>query len=116
MSDPKWSPDRPFNQLPPIPEAAFLETKRVLKACVEARAALAELKQAAELIPNQYILVSTLPVLEAQASSAIENIVTTTDKLFENLHTEGRADAATQIASTANLIFIVTVPSSRLRR
>lgn len=94
----RWSPDRPFNEIPPIPGAEVLETKAILKACVEARAALAELKQAAGLIPNQFILISTLPILEAQASSAIENIVTTTDKLFENLHAEEGADPATKEA------------------
>lgn len=93
-----WSPDRPYNELPPIPLADHLETKRVLRACVEARAALAGLKQGAGLIPNQAMLINTLPVLEAQASSAIENIVTTTDKLFENLHTADRADPATKEA------------------
>jgi Fic family protein len=44
------------------------------------------------------MLINTLPVLEAQASSAIENIVTTTDKLFENLHAEESADPATKEA------------------
>jgi Fic family protein len=47
-----------------------------MKALVGARAALAELKQAGELIPNQSILINTLPVLEARASSEIEHIVT----------------------------------------
>jgi len=98
MSDPNWSPNRPFNDLPPLPGASTLETKAVLKACVEARAALAGLKQGAELIPSQSMLINTLPVLEAQASSAIENIVTTTDKLFANLHAEGRSDPATKEA------------------
>jgi len=48
----------------------------------EARAALADLKQAAELIPNQAMLINTIPPLEAKGSSEIENIVTTTDQLF----------------------------------
>ena len=82
MSSIPWNPDRPYNDLPPIPPIDRLETKPVLRACVEARAALAGLKQGAGLIPNQSMLINTLPVLEAQASSAIENIVTTTDKLF----------------------------------
>jgi Fic family protein len=98
MSASSWSPTRPYNDLPPIPGASILETKAVLKACVEARAALAGLKQGAELIPNQSMLINTLPVLEAQASSAIENIVTTADKLFANLHAEGRTDPATKEA------------------
>lgn len=98
MSHLAWDPNRPYNDLPAVPEASVLETKAVLKACVEARAALAGLKQGAELIPNQSMLINTLPVLEAQASSAIENIVTTTDKLFANLHADGRTDPATKEA------------------
>ena len=41
-----------------------LETKAILKACISARAALGELKQAAELIPNQAVLINTLPLLD----------------------------------------------------
>jgi Fic family protein len=67
-------------------------TRAVLKACIEARAALAELKQAAELIPNQAMLINTLPLLEAKDSSEIENIVTTTDRLFQ--HAQGHHDNA----------------------
>ncbi len=93
-----WKPDRPYDSLPPLPPAADLETKVVLKQCVTARAALAELKQAAELIPNPTMLINTLPVLEARASSAIEHIVTTADKLFQHLAAEGAADPATKEA------------------
>ena len=91
MTEPDWHPDRPYNTLPPIPTKEVLETKPVLRGCIEARAALAELKQAAQRIPNPSMLISTLPVLEAQASSAVENIVTTADKLFESLHAGGFA-------------------------
>ena len=42
--------------------------------------------------------INTLPSLEAQASSDIENIVTTTDRLFQHLGTEKRADPATKEA------------------
>ena len=62
------------------------------------RAALAELKQAVELIPNPAMLISTLPLLEAQASSEIENIVTTADKLFRHLQADAGADPATKEA------------------
>lgn len=58
----------------------------------------AELKQAAELIPNQTMLINTIPLLEARASSEIENIVTTTDKLFQHAQSEGQADPATKEA------------------
>ena len=93
-----WRPDVPYNDLPPLPPAGELETRAVLKQCITARAALAELKQAAELIPNQSVLINTLPLLEAQASSEIENIVTTTDRLFQFQNTDEKADPATREA------------------
>lgn len=95
-----WRPDVAYNDLPILPPAGIeLETKAVLKRCITARTAVAELKQAAELIPNQGILINTLPLLEAQASSEIENIVTTTDRLFQYRATaDGVADPATKEA------------------
>ena len=59
-----WQPDTPYQGLPPLPPARDLETKAVLKRCIIARSALAELKQAAELIPNQSMLINTIPLLE----------------------------------------------------
>lgn len=94
----RWHPDRPWNDLPRLPPRAELEPKSVLKQCIRARAALAELKQATELIPNPAMLINTLPILEAQASSEIENIVTTADKLFRHLQADGSADPATKEA------------------
>jgi Fic family protein len=93
-----WRADQPYNDLPPLPPAAEVETRPVLKQCIAARAALAELKQAAELIPNQGVLINALPLLEAQASSEIENIVTTTDRLFQYQSAGAQADPATREA------------------
>ena len=94
-----WRPDRPYNALPSLPPKVDLETKAVLKQCITARAALAELKQAAQLIPNQAMLINTLPLLEARASSEIENIVTTADELFRFAGSEhGATDPATREA------------------
>jgi len=99
MSTPTgWQPDTPYNDLPRLPPAVELETKQVLKQCIGARAALAELKQAAELIPNPAMLINTLPLLEARASSEIENIVTTADRLFRHVQSDSGADAATREA------------------
>lgn len=94
-----WHPERPYNELPLLPPSIELETKAVLRQCISARVALAELKQAAELIPNQAMLINTLPLLEAKDSSEIENIVTTTDKLFQYVDSdEANADPATKEA------------------
>ena len=90
----------PYNELPDLPPPAdSIESTQTLKRCITARVALADLKQAAELIPHSAGLVNALPLLEARASSEIENIDTTTDKLFEFADiAEDRADAATKEA------------------
>ncbi|MBW3941246.1 protein adenylyltransferase Fic [Neisseria meningitidis] len=94
-----WKPNIPYNDLPPLPPKQDIESKTILKRCITARASLARLKQAAELIPNQAMLINTLPVMEARASSEIENIVTTTDKLFQSLQMDTeRQDPATKEA------------------
>ncbi|MDH3984250.1 MAG: Fic family protein, partial [Gammaproteobacteria bacterium] len=54
-------PDLP----PPVEQ---IESTAILKRCIDARVAVAELKQAAELIPNSAVLVNALPLLEARAS------------------------------------------------
>ncbi|OAI31290.1 addiction module protein [Methylosinus sp. R-45379] len=77
-----FDPARPYNDLPALPPRHDVETKAILKACVGGRAALAELKISGQLIPNPSVLINSIPLLEAQASSEIENIVTTTDRLF----------------------------------
>jgi len=92
----EWQRDRPYNQLPPPPGAEQLETRRVLKAAIGANAALAQLDQAVVSIPNPTVLINALPILEAQASSEIENVVTTTDELFRHLDDDANADPATR--------------------
>jgi Fic family protein len=94
-----FDPTKPFNDLPPLPPAGETETLRTLKACVEARAALAELQGAGRLIPDQAMLINSIPTLEAQASSEIENIVTTADLLFRYASDgDAHADPATKEA------------------
>lgn len=77
-----WNPDAPYNELPALPPSVELETKAVLKSAIEARALLARLDASARSLPNASVLINAIPLLEAQASSEIENIVTTTDELF----------------------------------
>lgn len=70
--------------LKPLHELGDLETKSVLRATALAYKALGELKGMALTIPNQNILISTLSLQEAKASSEIENIVTTQDDLYQS--------------------------------
>jgi Fic family protein len=91
--------NHPYNELPLLPPSQELETRAVIKACIAARSAIAALKEAGDLIPNQAMLINTIPVLEAKASSEIENIVTTTDALFKYAQiNEQNADPATNEA------------------
>ena len=73
----------PTYELPALPPSVDLETVRIFKALAKANRALAELKGRAAVIPNQGILIDTLSLQEAKASSEIENIVTTQDELFQ---------------------------------
>jgi Fic family protein len=94
----RWQPEQPYNNLPQLPPRADLDSMAILKACIPARVALAELKQVGELLPNQGLLINILPLLEAKDSSEIENIVTTTDKLFQYANEDNLADQATKEA------------------
>ena len=71
-------------KIPQLPLDFDLETKAILKKTAAARSALAEMKGAALSIPNQSILISTLSLQEAKDSSAIENIITTHDELYQS--------------------------------
>ncbi|NQX12338.1 Fic family protein [Microbacteriaceae bacterium VKM Ac-2855] len=94
-----WDRSAPYNQLPDLPPSADLESKRVLKATIEARVALAALEQASRALPNPTVLINSIQILEAQASSEIENIVTNSDELFRFAQDEdAAADPATREA------------------
>src|SRR5450631_1963132 len=94
----RFSATKPYNDLPSLPPKVEIETKAVLKKCADARAATAALQQACALIPNAAVLINSLPILEAQASSEIENIVTTTDALFRYAPTDQPPNSATKEA------------------
>ena len=65
---------RLFNNMTPTSET---KTRAVLRNYISARAALAELCVSGDIIPNQTILINSMPLLEVQASSEIENTVIT---------------------------------------
>ncbi len=83
-----WQPDF-------LPLQVELDSKPVLRKLAAAHRALAELKGIASTIPNQIILINTLTLQEAKDSSAIENIITTDDELFQSvLNLEGLQSTA----------------------
>ncbi|MFN6038653.1 MAG: Fic/DOC family N-terminal domain-containing protein, partial [Bacteroidota bacterium] len=87
-----------FNNLPFLPPKKYeLETIKVLKQLVKSSIALAELKGIAHILPNSEILLNAVILKEARASSEIENVITTQDKLYQALSAKGiQIDAATK--------------------
>ncbi|MDV0440854.1 Fic family protein [Methanorbis furvi] len=90
-------PNTPYNTMPNLPPEAEIETIRIWRACAEAKTSLARMREAGKLIPNQRILISSIPLLEATASSRIENIFTTSNALYTALSVpEEISDPATK--------------------
>jgi len=79
-----YNPIEPYNDLPELPPKIDLENVRVLKKTISASRALSELKGAITNLPNPALFIDTINLQEAQASSAIENIMTTQDELFKS--------------------------------
>jgi len=94
---PDYRSDIPYNDLPKLPPKGELETKAVLKKLSAASRAMGELKGLARTIPDQSILVNSLTLQEAKASSEIENIVTTNDALYKGFSaSSGQIDPQTK--------------------
>ena len=75
---------KPTYALPTLPSVGVdFDAPELLKALAKAHRYLAELKGGAKSIPNQTILIDTLGLQEAKASSEIESYVTTQDELFQ---------------------------------
>jgi len=92
-----YNPHRPYNELPPLPPRVEIETTQILRKTVSAGRALAELKGLGGTIPDQSILINSLILQEAKASSEIENVHTTDTALFMAFSAKtGRVDPATK--------------------
>ncbi len=76
--------EAPWNDLPlmPIPDDHF-KTLEVYEQLGKAKQALGRLQGRSIAIPNQGVLINTISLQEAKASSAIENIFTTDDELYK---------------------------------
>ncbi|MEQ8364301.1 MAG: Fic family protein [Cyclobacteriaceae bacterium] len=87
-----------FNDLPKLPPIREkVETIKVLRQLVKSSIALAELKGLAATLPNPAILLNAVVLKEARASSEIENVVTTQDKLYQAISAKGvEADPSTK--------------------
>ncbi|MEO9482288.1 MAG: Fic family protein [Ekhidna sp.] len=94
MSKPLFdiNPDRnaPWNDLPDLPiHPDLYRTVDIMEQLGNAKSALGRLHGRSVAIPNQGILINTISLQEAKASSEIENIFTTDDELYQAFSEEG---------------------------
>ncbi|QEC79044.1 Fic family protein [Mucilaginibacter ginsenosidivorax] len=91
---------KPFNNLPLLPPDQAVENDiDIFKKLVTASRALAAVNVGILRLPNPLMLVNTIGLQEAQASTAIENIFTTEDELYKAVSDtvqEDRANIATK--------------------
>ena len=94
----KDNADLPFNDLPLLPPAKEqIESVVILKQLVKSSVVLAELKGIIKILPNPEILLNEVVLKEARASSEIENVITTQDKLYQALSAKGdQVDTSTK--------------------
>jgi len=82
----KINPDRnvPWNNIPELPiDRNLYEDIDIYKQLGDSKAALGRLQGRSVAIPNQGLLINSISLQEAKASSAIENIFTTDDELYK---------------------------------
>lgn len=98
------NPDRntPWNTLPLLPPPQELYyTTALLEKLIAAKTALAKVQGRSIVLPNQGLLINSISLQEAKASSAIENIFTTDDELYqaysEEQHPENIAGAPKEV-------------------
>lgn len=91
---------KPFNDLPLLPPSSEIENDvEILKKLVTASRALATVNSSIMRLPNPFMLVNTIALQEAKASTAIENIFTTEDALYKavsDIVQEDKANSATK--------------------
>ena len=91
-----FDPKKPYYDLPLLPPRQALESIDLLKALVPTAEALARLSATAEHLPNQAALHQSVILLEAKASSEIEQVVTTDEKLFGSASLKNAVDSMTK--------------------
>lgn len=102
---------KPWNELPLLPISDQLyQTVEIYEALGKAKAALGKLQGRSAAIPNQGLLINSISLQEAKASSAIENIFTTDDELYkayseESSHTENQNGPSKEILKAREAIW-----------
>lgn len=100
-----FDPQKPYNDLPLI-STLELDTSGLTKLAEDTRVAIEILNYAVNTLPNPGILLDTLAFQEAQASSEIENIVTTNDDLYRGVVFDDFTPEAKEVSQYKDALFI----------
>lgn len=77
-----FNPNQPWNGLPLIPSDRIVESESVLRKCIGTARALAVLDPLSRRLPDPTLWGTIFSLLEAQDSSELDQVSTTTDALF----------------------------------
>ena len=100
-----FDPQTPYNDLPLITMLDFNASAGLSKLAEDTRVAIEILNYAVKTLPDPNILLDTLALQEARASSNIENIVTTNDDLYRGIIFEDFTAEAKEVSCYKDALF-----------
>ncbi len=96
---------KPYNDLTPITELLINDSKQLRTLAEETRVAIEVLNYAVNALPSPGILLDTLTLQEAKASSHIENILTTNDDLYKGVVFDSYTAEAKEVVNYKDALF-----------
>lgn len=100
-----FDPQNPYNDLPQITTLFINTSSGLAKLAEDTRVAIEILKYAVKTLPDPNILLDTLALQEARASSTVENIVTTNDDLYRGVVFEDFTAEAKEVSMYKEALF-----------
>ena len=101
-----FDPLKPYNDLPLISILPVDNSAELQRLAEDTRVAIEILRYAVKTLPNPDILLDTLALQEAKASSNVENIVTTNDDLYRGVVFEDFTAEAKEVSNYKDALFI----------
>lgn len=101
-----FDPNKPYNDLPPITTLYIDTSSGLAKLAEDTRVSIEILRYAVKTLPDPNILLDTLALQEAKASSNVENIVTTNDDLYRGVVFEDFTAEAKEVSNYKDALFV----------
>ncbi len=100
-----FNPTEPYNELPQITTLYLNNSIELSRLAEDTRVAIEVLRYAVKTLPDPNILLDTLALQEAKASSNVENIVTTNDDLYKGVVFENFTAEAKEVSNYKEALF-----------